>query len=239
MTVPDLFEVCEATWPPARKWSVAGWAIRDGQGGGQRVSAATAAKIGEIPEIAVAETEMADLDQPLLFQIRPGESALDQALATRGYDVRDPVNLYLCEISDLVLHAPDRMSAFAVFPPLSIMKDIWLEGDIGPGRIAIMHRADTPKTTIFARTNDRPSGTAYVGISQGCAMLHALEVAQTMRRQGSAVNIMGKAAVWAQDMGASHFSVLVTQQNEAANRLYTSLGMQVVGKYHYRRKPAG
>ena len=44
--LPDaakLTEVCEATWPPAAKTALGAWIIRDGQGGGNRVSAATEA----------------------------------------------------------------------------------------------------------------------------------------------------------------------------------------------------
>lgn len=236
MTAPDLFEVCEATWPPAGRSTREGWIIRDGAGGGQRVSATTAATLGAVPDIAVAEAGMTALGQPHLFQIRPGEGALDAALEARGYVIRDPVSLYLCRVDTLARHAPKRMAAFHLYPPLAIMQDIWAEGGIGPARLAVMDRAMGPKTAIFARTNDLPAGVAFVGIHENCAMLHALEVPKTLRRQGSAINIMGKAAVWAQDMDARWMAVLVTQQNDAANRLYTSLGMDVVGHYHYRIK---
>ncbi len=36
-----LIEVCEATWPAASVDRVGAWIVRDGQGGGKRVSAAT------------------------------------------------------------------------------------------------------------------------------------------------------------------------------------------------------
>ena len=38
-----LAEVCEATWPPASRKALGAWVIRDGKGGGNRVSAATEA----------------------------------------------------------------------------------------------------------------------------------------------------------------------------------------------------
>ena len=40
--VQHLYSVIEGTWPPASEARVGPWIIRDGQGGGQRVSAATA-----------------------------------------------------------------------------------------------------------------------------------------------------------------------------------------------------
>jgi hypothetical protein len=46
---------------------------------------------------------------------------------------------------------------------------------------------------------------------------------------------MREAAFWAQDQGASHLALAVTQGNTGGNALYSSLGMQVVGQYHYRK----
>ena len=40
-TCDALEAALEATWPPARAWTVGPWRIRDGAGGGKRVSAAT------------------------------------------------------------------------------------------------------------------------------------------------------------------------------------------------------
>ena len=48
--------------------------------------------------------------------------------------------------------------------------------------------------------------------------------------------MMRRAATWAQEQGATHMSVIYTQENEAANGLYTSLGMALTGTYHYRIK---
>ena len=37
-----IFKVLDATWPAARQFTHEGWTLREGAGGGQRVSAATA-----------------------------------------------------------------------------------------------------------------------------------------------------------------------------------------------------
>ena len=119
---------------------------------------------------------------------------------------------------------------------MAIAVDLWAQGGIGPGRLAVMQRVAGAKTAILARANDRASGVAFVAMSGKIAMLHALEVTPSMRRQGSAHNILRAAAVWAQDQGADMMSLVVTQANDAACRLYASLGMLVVGQYHYRQK---
>jgi len=100
----------------------------------------------------------------------------------------------------------------------------------------VMDRAATPKTSIFGRISDKPAGSAFIGIHGDIAMLHALEVARAFRRQGLAAVMMRKAADWAVNQGAAWLSVLVTQQNDGAQRLYASLGLKAVGHYHYREK---
>jgi GNAT superfamily N-acetyltransferase len=229
----DLLAVTEATWPAAAVHIAGGFRVREGAGGGQRVSAATAEAVWSDADIDAAVAAQRALGQSPLFMIRPGEGALDAALAQRGYAIKDPVNLYDAPVSALLGDAP-RLSAFTIWPPLAIMRDIWAEGAIGPERIAVMERVDGPKTAILGRLNDRAAGAAFVAIHRETAMLHALHVVPGQRRQGSAVNMMRMAARWAQDHGAKRFSVLVTKANLAANALYSSLEMQVVGEYHYR-----
>ncbi|WP_342069090.1 GNAT family N-acetyltransferase [Yoonia algicola] len=85
--------------------------------------------------------------------------------------------------------------------------------------------------------NDQPAGTVYVGIAANCAMIHALEIGTAHRRQGLAQYLTRAAAFWARDHGADYLTLVTTQLNVAANALYTSLGMTLVGQYHYRRLP--
>lgn len=232
----DLFSATDATWPAAALHRAGAFMVREGRGGGQRVSAATAAGPWTEADIDAAERLHARLGQRPLFMIRPGEEALDAALAARGYRVKDPVNVHAAPIAALAAEPADPMAGFAIWPPLAIMRDLWKEGGIGPERIAVMERVEGPRTAILGRVGDRCSGVAFVAIHDGTAMLHALHVAPDLRRQGSAVKIMRNAAHWAQDHGAERFSVLVTEANRPANALYASLGMEIVGQYHYRSK---
>ncbi|KAG1715229.1 putative N-acetyltransferase YobR [Nymphon striatum] len=174
------------------------------------------------------------LNQTPLFMIREGEQALDAALEKRGYQVIDPVNIYACPVDTLTDIPIPRVTVFAIWEPLAIMREIWAKGGIGPKRIDVMRRAGHPKTALFGRINDKPAATAFCGIFDGIAMLHALEVLPEQRRQGMAAWMMRKAAFWAKENGAKHLSVICTQANAGANGLYTSLGMTLVGQYHYR-----
>lgn len=232
----QLLAVCEATWPPARRLDCGPFVLRDGAGGGKRVSAATLSPGAGSTEADLqrAEEAMRGLDQSPLFQIRAGEDRFDALLATAGYRIVDPVNLYVAPVQALSEGTIPRLTTFCVWEPLAIMRDLWAAGGIGPDRLAVMERASCAKTGIFGRIEDSPAATAYVGVSEGIAMLHALEVAPEKRRKGLARWMMRQAAIWAEGLGARHLAVLCTEANEGANALYRAMGFEVVGHYHYR-----
>jgi len=235
VSLPDahtLYEVCARTWPAACKTQVGPWTIRDGKGGGQRVCAATLE--GELDNISRAEAAMRNLGQPALFMIRDGDDALDAALEARSYAIKDPVNLYACPIEQLTDLPIPKVTAFTIWEPLHIMRDIWEAGGIGPQRVDVMERCTGPKAGLLGRWNDHPAGTGYVAIHNRIAMVYALEILPHQRGQGVGKWMMRRAAVWAEAEGAQHMSVICTQQNAAANGLYRALGMALVGSYHYR-----
>lgn len=231
MTPAVLAEVMEATWPAARCWRLGPFTLRDGAGGGKRVSAASAEAPFTAPELDAA---IAAMPEPL-FLIRPGDEALDAALDARGWRIVDPVVAYAAPVAALAAELPG-LTAFPHWPPLEIARSLWAEGGIGAARIAVMGRVAGPKTALLGRTGDRPAGVAFVACHRTEAMLHALEVRDSQRRQGLGRNLLHAAANWAADQGASRISLVVTRQNTAACALYARLGMQVVGQYHYRMK---
>ncbi len=231
-----ILSLLDATWPAAALSRAGAFTIREGQGGGSRVSAATVEGPFGAGDIEAAEAAQDALGQTNLFMVLGGQQALDDALAARGYRVKDPVVIYAAPTETLADPAPDPMAAFTIWPPLEIMRDLWAEGGTGPARLAVMDRAAGPKTAFMGRVKDRVAGVAFVAVVENRAMLHALHVAPGLRRQGSAVNIMRAAALWAQDRGATQLFLAVTRANEAANALYASLGMQIVENYHYRSR---
>lgn len=234
--VPDiqtLYEVLEATWPTAARIPCGPITLRDGCGGGSRVSAATADSPCSDDDIAKAATQMRAMGQDALFMIREGDAALDAQLAQKGYQIKDPVVLFASPIEDLAATLPPK-TAFPAWPPLAVQREIWAKGGINAARLAVMDRAEGPKIAILGRLDDRPVGTVYVAIHRGIAMLHALEVDADYRRRSLARHLTIACANWARDNGATHLSLITTRANTAANALYTSLGMEVVGQYHYR-----
>lgn len=229
---PDLLaQVMEATWPPARVWARGPFLLRDGAGGGKRVSAASCEGQWSGADLDAAEAGMAEP----LFLIREGDRALDAELARRGWRLIDPVVAYAAPVASLTAELPPLV-AFAHWPPLAVTCAIWEEGGIGAARVQVMERAQGEKTALLARHDDRPAGAAFIATLGGEAMLHALEVRPAQRRRGVGEVLLRAAANWAAAQGVARLSLVVTEQNAAARALYARLGMQVVGQYHYRMK---
>lgn len=233
-----IFDVIDATWPAAAIQEAGGFHVREGRGGGNRVSAASLDLPFAEADIAAAEAAHSDLGQVPQFIIRTGEEALDVALASRGYALADRVVIYSAPVAQLATETP-RATAYAIWPPVRIMRDVWAESGVGPARQAVMARTRVPCTGILSRVGDRSAGAAHVAISGSTAMLHALVTLQRLRRQGAARRVIAAAAAWALQNGAEEFTLAVTRDNAAANALYQSLGMTIIGAYHYRRHPEG
>lgn len=240
MSAPDaarLFAALDATWPAARFIDQPPFMLREGRGGGQRVSAATASAPVTETDIDSAEAAMTALAQRPLFMIRPEDAALDALLDARRYEIVDPVTLYLSDPAALSTDLPPA-SAYPSWPLLAVQTQIWAEGGIGPARIAVMDRVTCKKTAILGRGGNTPASTAFIAIDGDIAMLHALEVRPALRKRGLGRKTMQAAANWAAAQGARWMTLAVTRENVAANALYSSLGMTPATSYHYRRAPA-
>ncbi len=236
MTPAALTALIDATWPAAARFDRDGWTLREGRGGGSRVSAATAATPGDLPDIGAAEAAMSALGQVPLVMVREGEAALDAGLAARGFSVKDPVTLYLAPVAALTGERPPPVSCFEVPRRLAVQAGIWAAGGVGPSRLAVMDRVAGPATTILGRSQDQPAGTLFAALHDGTAMIHAVETLARFRRQGVGRRMVTASAFWARDHGARQVAILVTAANRPGNALYASLGMLAAAGYHYRIK---
>lgn len=239
MNGPSIYDVIDATWPAAASHRCGPFTLREGQGAGNRVSAATLnnpAHAVSADEITAAEAAMREMGQVPLFMIRDGDAALDARLASDGYDVCDPVEIHACNPTLLTDRALPRVTVFTMWEPLAIMREIWADAGIGPERQAVMDRVKGPKAGLLGRHRDKPAGAGFVGMHHGVAMVHSIEIRPHQRRQGLGGWMMRGTAHWAMKQGADMLAVLVRQQNTAASALYASLGMEVVGQYHYRKR---
>jgi len=239
MTPPGnrrLMAAVDATWPPAEFRETGPWLLRRGEGGGQRVSAASTEDEGA--DFAPAVTAMREWGQVPLFRITPDQQMLDARLAAAGYRTKDPVMLYLGTVAALADGRDETVKVFRVNSPLAIVDEIWTEGGIGPGRRAVMERPAGPRTVLMARADDRPVGVAFVAVDGDIAMIHAIEVRNMHRRKGGGEILLRGAVSFAAENGAAWLALAVTEANAPARALYEKLGMTVAGRYHYRVAPA-
>ena len=230
-----LHAALEATWPPAARQICGPFTLRDGQGGGKRVSAATLQGDASEAEISAAEKTMQAMGQAPLFMIR-AEPALDQALEARGYVRVDPTLFYAAPIA-VVAEAPRPVALLSCWPPLAIQRQLWADAGVGPARLAVMARASAPRNAFIARFQNRAAGVGFAALHDGIAMLHALETVPDFRRQGVARYMVRGIADWARSQGAEWFALAVTERNMAARALYSALNMTEAGAYHYRQHP--
>ena len=120
-TVHRLYQATSTTLPARSTRQEAGWEIRDGAGGGKRVSAVTLAQ-KDLADIDWIEATITAQGQEHLFMIRDGDEILDEALAARGYEIIDPVTLYLCETAYLRPAFLPRAQSYCIWEPLHIMR---------------------------------------------------------------------------------------------------------------------
>ncbi|WGH77250.1 GNAT family N-acetyltransferase [Jannaschia ovalis] len=236
---PDWQAVIDACWPPARTERAGPWTLRISPGAGGRVNAISGDRDAALHAPATldrAEAAARANGQRPSFVVWPDQPELDAALAARGYRVEDAVHLYEIAVADVAQGVMPYATAFTIWPPLQIMRDIWAEGGIGPARQAVMARAARP-AGILARVDDRAAGVGFVAAHGPVALLSAVEVLARHRRKGVARNILRAAAHWARDQGCTRLALVTTRDNLPANSAYASSGMRNVGGYHYRRHP--
>lgn len=236
MSLPDarrLEAALEATWPAALRRPLGPFTLRDGAGGGRRVSAATAEGAPGPSEIEAALADFRAAGLAPLFRLGPGQEALDAALASRGLARADPT-LFMAAPVAAVARQPAFLTVLPAAMPLAVITDLWAAGGVGAERLAVMARAAGPKTALLAREDDHPAGAAFVALDGEVAMLHALTVAPRFRRRGMAARLVQGGAHWAAARGAGAFAVATLEANAAARALFAALGLAEAGRYWYR-----
>ncbi len=240
MERPDetrLLAVLEATWPSASvdETAVPGWRLRDGAGGGKRVSSAVS--LGGRNFEAVAEAMRARGERPLI-QVPGSDEALDRALEEAGWEIVDPTVLMVGRSDALAaLPLPKQAKNVHVRARLVLLDEIWEAGGVDAARRAVMARCPLPHVTVLSRTDEAVAGVAWVAVDGDVGMVHAIEVRAEHRRQGSGRSALAGAARFAAEQGAPWLALAVTEANAPARAMYEAAGMETVARYRYRRAP--
>lgn len=239
-TPAALLAALDATWAPAAREPLGGWIVRRGLGGGSRVSSVWPEGDPGMSLAAAIDAAAAiqrGWGQRPLFQIGPGDDALDAALAARGWEAFDACEMLAAPAAQVAAQGTGGLMAVRVRAPLAALDALWAEGGVGPARRAVMARTPAPKETFLLRAQDRPAAAVFVAAHGQVAMLHALHVAAPLRRAGVGAAATAAAARWAEAAGAATLALAVTLANAPARALYRRLGFAPVCGYHYRRAP--
>lgn len=224
-----------ATWPAASSRRLGPWTIRQG-GGDPLASAAFADCVPDHADIAAMEAAQAALGQRPAVLVGDDEGGLDARLAEAGYHRGASLLAFAAPVTPLAVAPPRPERAILHWPPLAITGEIWAEGGLESSGAAPMDRVAGIRTVLLARAGDLPAGAAFAGVAGETVVVHRIAVRERLRRQGVATTILRSAALWAQDLGVARFSLAVDERNLAARGLAASLGMDVVGQFHYRIK---
>jgi GNAT superfamily N-acetyltransferase len=226
-----LFDAVDATWAPLAFHNHEGWLIREGAGGGQRVSAATLLAGTKNAKVSSAANKMLSIGQNPLFMIKESDLDLDAELEAMDYAVVDPVAILTAPTDSLLQRQPMLAHHIdSLIAPDNAATKIWANGGIDQNRLNVMQRVKCPKTILSAGD----MGVAFAAAHADIAMVHAVEVANNHRRKGIANALMFEAFRWAKDQNCNWVSVLTVRKNLAANKLYEALGMTEAAAYHYR-----
>ena len=88
------------------------------------------------------------------------------------------------------------------------------------------------------RRDDRPVAVGRISIAVGWAMITAVEVDPSSRRQGLGAAITRALAAAAAEQGVRRIMLQVEEDNAPARALYARCGFAYSHRYHYRIAPA-
>jgi len=233
----DIARAFETSWPAAEYAGIGGFLVGRGQGGGGRVSSARAMRPDwDETDIPRTEAMQRGWGERPMFRVRDADAALAGALAARGYQHGTPTAILAADCAGLAALPVPPLTAFAIWPPLAMQRDIWQAGNITSARQEVMERVALPKTALLGRMRDRAAGAAFVALDGPVAVIHAIEVVPALRRQGVASWLIRMAAAWSQDRGASRLALAVSRANTGARAAYDRLGFADLGGYGYWSK---
>lgn len=112
------------------------------------------------------------------------------------------------------------------------------DADLRPGFTEVVSSIK-PEAGLFILEQDDVPVSAAICVQDGAlAGLFEVATAKAYRCQGHGRRMLLSALKWAHLRGATEAWLQVMDHNEAAVRLYRSLGFENVYTYHYRRPPA-
>ena len=244
----DLERLASKGWQGTSTTTLGDWLLRAGAGFTGRANSvlplgSPAAQIDEALEQVTAFYREHHL--PPLFQVpldRPGSeiARLDSDLDQRGWSSFNPTWVLVATLEESLQRCPPRPD----LPPARLedtASPAWLGGylyrgsRLPPSAVEVLENAEN---VVFASIADDGQAAVARGVLTGGWLgVTALTVDQTRRRGGVGRHLMAELTRWAANRGAHSAYLQVAAENDAALRLYDTLGYVRHHQYHYRRAP--
>ncbi|MCM0638446.1 GNAT family N-acetyltransferase [Cellulomonas wangsupingiae] len=234
-----------ATWPPRRVVDVDGWRVGLSAGVTRRASSTLA--LGEVDDLPGAVDRVERLYRedgaPTVFRV--GDAAnpggLRAELDARGYEVAAVTDVL---VRDLTASSPARWRQDAGLrvrvadAPDDAWLDLWLGGK-GTAREP-SHAIVTGAPALYLTVSGPDGGDVAViraATVDDWVALSCLQVLPAARRRGLGRALTEEALAVALEHGARRAFLQVEADNDAALRLYGSLGFRPAHRYAYRVQP--
>ncbi len=229
-------------WPDLGGMYRNGWRLRIADGFTGRANSLTAlVRDASLEDADLASIEAIYARHGLATSVRITEfvsPGFDDHLATVGYRLRNPSEFRIAELGRAL--ALDPAVTIDTTPPEGWVADF---GQLN-GRAdfslqtmtAIVGRILLPAgfAALHEDGNRRALGMAV--IDRGLMEVQSIVVDETCRGRGLGLRLVESLLAWGRDHGAQSAILSVAADNAPAIRLYSGLGFEKCGGYHYRVK---
>jgi N-acetylglutamate synthase len=241
-----LFELDESgllAWPYLAEEHLGDWQLRFSNGVYGRSNSVTMRGdpgTGFEHAVSICQEQYAEKGLQTLFRIpNIGQwHTEDSVLGDMGYRLTDRSEVHIGPVIELVSDPQVRLG--------SSLTSEWLEtylssSNRGKGKETTVSELfeKVPFPRRFAQIEVNQVVTA---IGMGCVVgetlwIFGVATSPSHRGQGFATRVAKSLLTWSSSEGAGKAALQVSADNEAALRLWKSLGFALAYRYHYRRKP--
>ncbi|GAB3938038.1 GNAT family N-acetyltransferase [Kribbella albertanoniae] len=243
ITAAGIDHLMNRGWPAAHSTELDGWLVRRAAGVTLRANSVLPA--GAPYDLGKALDYVETLYQAHgitpSFQISPAAQPtdLDDHLATRGYQLKNPTLVQCAEIADVLAALPSSAVEVNIS---SVADDAWMQfwwqndGRGGPAEQAVARQILDRGPALYAtiRSGDQIAAIGRLALVDDWSGLYCIATDPAFRRQGLAQAVIRALLQKATTQGVRHVYLSVLANNTPALTLYTRLGFTTLSRYHYR-----
>ena len=234
-------ELALNAWPAPVCQQVGGWVLRYGWGTTRRANSAWPCAGPCDLDVQIGATLRAyqAWGAPARVQVTEGlVPGLDERLADLGWTSEGACHVMAASVTDIVDRTPDGTDVeLATTPDTDWIEAWWTAGRGGepPDAAARIVGLPLPAAAHARRSaNGRWLSVGRGVVERGWVGIFAVATNPDCRGHGHGTAVLGQIARWASGVGAQHAYLQVEVENTRAERLFSRLGFERLGSYHYR-----